>query len=371
VLARANTRANLGRVASVAVPLMLAVSLVCTIFFGKAILGQQTTRQTAQRTTADYVLGAHDAQGLPSDAATAARRVAGVAQASGSFATSVVVAADGTNPRAFPARAVDADTLGQVIDLGIASGSLTDLHGQTLAVSTESASLFGWHTGDRVKVWLGDGTPVTLRVAATYTRPLGFGEIVLPRQLVQRHVTHPLDDAVFVTSDDATDRSTLVAGLEGLKLTNPTLEVTTRAQYQSRLEDAAQQQSFAVYLLLGLIVAFCALAVVNAVTMSTAERAREFALLRLVGADKRQVRTMIRAETLIMVTFGLTIGTIIAAPGLAVLNHNLTGSAIPSVSFSVYVGLLAVYTFFAFAAGVVTTRLALRMNPVAAMTARE
>ncbi len=56
LLARANTRANLRRVASVATPLMLAVSLVCTLYFGKTMLEQQTTKQTAARTTADFVL---------------------------------------------------------------------------------------------------------------------------------------------------------------------------------------------------------------------------------------------------------------------------------------------------------------------------
>ena len=124
MLARANTRANLRRVASVATPLMLAVSLVCTIFYGKTILERQTTEQTAQRTTAGYVLRARTAAGLPSDTGAAARRVPGVAHASGSFATSVVVAADGINLRSFPARAVDASTLADVIDLGITSGSL-------------------------------------------------------------------------------------------------------------------------------------------------------------------------------------------------------------------------------------------------------
>ena len=85
-------------------------------------------------------------------------------------------------------------------------------------------------------------------------------------------------------------------------------------------------------MLLAVIGIFCAMALVNAMTMATAERAREFALLRLVGASKRQVRTMVRAETLIMVAFGLTIGSLIAAPGLAAFNYSLTGSAIPSVS---------------------------------------
>ncbi len=209
---------------------------------------------------ADHVLRSRDTLGLPADTAAAARRVRGVAQASGSFATSVVVAADGVNLRSFPARAVDASTLAGVIDLGVVSGSLADLRGRALAVSTERASQFGWHLGDRVDLLLGDGTPMTLRVVATYARPLGFGDVLLPRRLVERHVDQPFDDAVFVRSDPGTDESVLAAGLGRLRRANPSIELVTRAEYEDGLEAAAREQSLAVYVLLGLIVVFCALA---------------------------------------------------------------------------------------------------------------
>lgn len=371
MLARANTRANLRRAASVATPVMLAVSLVCTILFAKSAIQQQTTEQTAKRTTAGYVLRAKDAPGLPPAVAAAARHLPGVAGASGSLATSVVVAADGSNLRAFPARGVDASTLAGVLDLDVRSGSLTSLRGNALAVSTSTANSLGWHTGDRVKLRLGDGSLATLQVAATFARPLGFGEVVLPRTLVEQHVTQALDDAVFVKSTRAADRGKLFARLKELARAHPTVEVLTRSRYQHDLEAAAEKQSLAVYVLLGVIGIFCAMALVNAMAMATAERSREFALLRLVGASKGQVRTMIRAETLIMVTFGLTIGTIIAAPGLAAFNYSLTGSAIPSVSPRAFGGLLAFYAVLGFAATILPTRLALRMNPVTAMAARE
>ena len=371
MLARANTRANLRRAASVATPVMLAVSLICTILFAKSALQQQTAEQTSQRVAAGYVLRAQDAPGLPPAVATAARTLPGIARASGSIATSVVVTADGANLRSLPARGVDANTLRGIVNLGVRSGSLKDLVGNALAVGSSSARAFGWHVGDKVNLWLGDGTPVTLRVAATYARPLGFGDVVLPRALVEGHVTNPLDDAVFVKAAPGANPADILARLRTLAHTQPTVKVLTRSQYQQQLEADAHKQSLAVYVLLAVIGVFCAMALVNAMTMATAERAREFALLRLVGASKRQVRTMIRTETLIMVAFGLTIGSIIAAPGLAVFNYSLTGSAIPSVPIRIYAGLLAAYAVLGFAATVLPTRLALRMNPIRAMAARE
>ena len=243
--------------------------------------------------TAGYVLRAQDAPGLPPAVATAARALPGIARASGSIVTSVIVTADGTNLRSLPARGVDANTLRGIVDLGVRSGSLADLAGNAMAVGSSSARAFGWHIGDKVDLWLGDGTPVTLRVAATYARPLGFGDIVLPRRLVVRHVTNPLDDAVFVKAAPGANGANILARLRTFAHAQPTVNVLTRSQYQRELETAAHKQSLAVYVLLAVIGIFCAMALINAMTMATAERAREFALLRLVGASKRQVRAMI------------------------------------------------------------------------------
>jgi putative ABC transport system permease protein len=370
MLARANARADLRRVASVATPMVLGVSLVATVFFGKAMLQQQATSQTADRTIANLVLSAPSAAGLSPGLDAAVRRLPGFRQASGTLATSVIVAADGANVRAFPARGVDAASLAGVVDLGIASGSLSDLHGNTLAVGTDGATRFGWHLGDRVSLWLGDGTPVRLRVAATFTRPLGFAEIVLPRALVAGHVTHPLDDAVFVTSEPAARRASVITRLDALAQRYPGLQVSTRTQYERQLASAARHQDSEAYALLGLIAAFCALALVNAIVMSTSERRREFALLRLIGAEREQIWTMIRAETLITAAFGAMMGTLVALPGLAILSNDLTGSPFPSVPLRLYGCLIAAYVVLAFAATVLPTRLALRSQPIMAMTAR-
>ena len=371
LLAWANTRTNLRRAASVATPLMLAISVVSSLYIAKSILHKQTHLQTAERTTSDFVLRGRDTKGLATAVAASARRLPGVASATGTIATSVVVAAGGTNLRSVAARTVDPDTINGALSLDVVSGSLADLRGDTVAVSTQSAREWGWRMGERVHLWFGDGTPTTLRVAAEFTRPLGFGEVLLPRALVEGHVTQSLDDAVFVSGAPGVGVSELGRTLQTLRGEDPTVRVVSRSDYEATIDRAAEKQSLAVYVLLGLIVVFCALALANALTMAIGERAREFAMLRLIGATKRQVRAMIRTETAIMVAFGLTTGSLIAAPGLALLNHNLTGSFVPSVPAWVSIALLLFYALVGFAATVIPTRAALRTNPVAATAHRE
>jgi putative ABC transport system permease protein len=110
LLAGANTRANLRRVASIATPLMLTVSLASTILFSRTTIERQTSQQASRSITAEHVLRS-SAGGLTPGVAAAARRVRGVTAASGSFATAVEVADGGGNLRSLPARAVDPETL--------------------------------------------------------------------------------------------------------------------------------------------------------------------------------------------------------------------------------------------------------------------
>jgi putative ABC transport system permease protein len=343
---------------------MLAISVVGTVYISKAILYKETHAQTAERTSAAYVLRAREGKGLAGEVAAAARRLPGVADASGTVSTTIVVGPHGTDLQSFPARGVDIESLAGVLSLGVSSGSLTQLRGNSVAVSVHSAAAWGWHLGDRVNLWLGDGTPATVRVVAEYTRPLGFGEVIMPRRLVADHVTQMLDDDVFVSGARGVRPAELERTLETLSAADPNIEVVSRSSYEANIDSAAQKEALEVYVLLALIVLFCALALMNALTMAIGERIREFAQLRLLGATKRQIRAMIRTETLIMIAYGLTTGTLIALPGLALLNRSLTGSLLPSVPMTSFVALLAFYAIVGLAATVLPTRWSLRDNPV-------
>ena len=334
LLAWANTRSSLRRTASVATPLMLAISVVSSLYIAKSILHKETHAQTAKRTTAAFVLRAHQTKGLSTDVAVAARRLEGVAGASGTIATSVVVAADGKNLRPFPARTFDSGTAGRVLDLDVVSGSLAKVHGDGCS-----------RQYPRAQTRLGLAQQATASTSGSETarpRLCASSRSTRARWASARSFSRGSWWRGHVTG--ATRRCRLRQRRSRCRLGRPCTnaaeaagfrseqwQVVSRSAYEADIDAAAEKQSLAVYVLLGLIVLFCALALVNALTMAIGERAREFALLRLIGATKRQVRAMIRTETVIMVGFGLTAGSLIAAPGLALLNRSLTGSLLPSV----------------------------------------
>jgi putative ABC transport system permease protein len=360
LLARANTRANLRRLTSVATPLMLTVSLACALVISRATVESATRGQVARSVSADHVLVSRHGGLLP-DVAASARRLHGVSGVAATLATSVVVARDagGGTPTVVPARAVDGTEIAGAFDLGVDTGSLAGLHGRSVAVDTRLARRLGWRTGEQIRIWLGDGTPARLRVAALFRRPLGFGQIVLPRSVVAGHVTELLDDAVFVRSRPGANGDVGEA-LERLARARGGIEVLTRSQYLARVDREARRQSTAVYLLLGIVVLFSAIAAVNALAVAVSERARDLELLRLIGATRRQLTRMVRFEVLIVVTFAIVVGALTAAPGVVAFSIGKTGSPVPAVPLWLVGGVLGGAALLASAATVVPTRRALR-----------
>ena len=78
------------------------------------------------------------------------------------------------------------------LDPGVTAGSLTALHGNTIALGRQRADAAHAHVGDRVAVMLGDGTRTQATVVAIYTRALAFGDALLSPELAAGHQTSPL-----------------------------------------------------------------------------------------------------------------------------------------------------------------------------------
>jgi predicted lysophospholipase L1 biosynthesis ABC-type transport system permease subunit len=116
-----------------------------------------------------------------------------------------------------------------------------------------------------------------------------------------------------------------------------------------------------------IIFAFTSIAVINALTMIALQRGRELGLLRLVGATRRQVRSMARWEAGLIITIGLGLGLALAAAALLPLSHALTGGLRPYVPFGQLAAILGVSALLALLALALPTRPALRSRPIDAI----
>ena len=325
LLATSNTRTNPRRVASIATPLMLTVALGSTVVLSKATAHQELIEQSDKRVIAQAVVSA-DEQGMPRDLAQKLAASDGVRAVSPVESTSVA-GANGGGQGIMEAQAIDPATFEEVLDVGITEGSLDQLRGRSIAVREGAWPHLG-DVGERVEIRLGDTTRMQVEIVASYDRGLGFADVMLPRELVRGHTTSGFDDTLYVALDPDTEVETLqhlVAGME------PDAVVDTKEQYVDRLSAAATDEAMQVFVVLGVILLFSSLAIVNALSMAIGQRVREFELLRLVGASRRQIISMIRLETLVILGFGLILGLAVAVPALAIPSLIFTGRPLPVI----------------------------------------
>ncbi|WCD89051.1 hypothetical protein KPP03845_105470 [Streptomyces xanthophaeus] len=177
---------------------------------------------------------------------------------------------------------------------------------------------------------------------------------------------NPLASDVLVAAGPGTGREQLAEALADF----PGVTVLS-ARDADRVRAERQDAGAEVNLLaMGLVLAFTAIAVVNTLAMSTAERVREFAMLRLAGAKRRQVLRMIRTEALAVVLIGVVLGSLIALAVLTAFSVGMTGAAAPSVLPVVYAGVVGAAGLLALAATALPGRAALRVAPVDVATAK-
>ncbi len=349
-LAAANLRANAQGAATVLTALVLSVGFGGSVWFLQDNLERHTVTQSRDGLLADRALVSP--AGLPADTAEKVRAMPGVQAATPVRRTTVLVKVFG-EPEPVAAQAIDPVGAAATMDLGVVRGDLADLDAGSVAVSTLRADTHGWQVGDRVPMWLGDGTPTELRVAAIYQRGLGFGDVTLHRDTVGGHTARELDDEVLI-------RGT-AAGL-------PTVGAD---ELTGRIARDLALGAWLNKLLIGVMVGYAALAAANTMVVAALARRRELALLRLVGVTRRQLRGMVNAEQAGLLGVALVIGGGIAAVTLASVVRPLTGALVPYVPPLGWLVVIGGATLLALTTTVLPIRRLLRVPPIENIGMRE
>ncbi|MCO6005478.1 ABC transporter permease [Actinoallomurus purpureus] len=352
-LAAANLRSRSRLVGSVIAPLTLMVGLTCTILFAQTTMGHAATAQANTGTIAAHVLGPK----VPTAAADAFRRTRGV-----TTVTEVVHSTVRVGLENYGVQGVTPAGLARTMDLDVRSGSLNGLDAGTIAVSETAAARLGVRVGGQVRMTLGDGTPFAPRVVAVYGRGLGFGDLTVAHDLLAAHVDDPRADAVLVAGPAAADAlRSAVRPYPGVAVLDQATVTKNRAAANAEVN----------YVAMGLIIAFTGIAVVNTLAMATADRTREFALLRLVGTTRRQVMRMLRWETLAVVSTAVILGTVVALVTLTAFAAGMVGSAAPYVPPVTFLAVIGTASALALIATVLPARLALAARPADVIGSRE
>lgn len=223
--------------------------------------------------------------------------------------------------------AVDPATFGQMVTLTMDAGSLADLGDDGLAVDTQTAQSAGLSFGDTVPVRFVDGEH-DYRVVATYTSAGEFSGYVVSRASLAALGVDPPDRLVYVKAEPGADLTQVQTDLEAAVASDPTVQVQSQAQFAQEITSNVDQVLLIMVMLLSLAVLIAVLGIVNTLVLSVAERTREIGMLRAVGALRRQVRSMVVLEALVIAVFGAVVGLALGVGFAIALQRTLVDQGI-------------------------------------------
>jgi putative ABC transport system permease protein len=237
---------------------------------------------------------------------------------------------------------IDPATIEQVATLGITKGSVGSLGQGDILVYDEVANTNGWAVGDTVSVEFARTGVQHLTVGGLYSDNRFLGNYAVSLQTYEANFTEQLDEIVFVKAADGVPIARARADVEDAVAAYPNVQVNDQAEFKDQQAGFIDQLLALVSALLGLAILIALFGIVNTLGLSIFERTRELGLLRAVGMSRRQVRSMIRWESVIIAVLGAVLGVAIGvlfgwAMQRALASQGITKLTIPPVQLLVYV----------------------------------
>jgi putative ABC transport system permease protein len=350
-LATGNAARNPGRTGVTAAALMVGTGLVVFV----AILGsglKTSINDSLDRSVQGDLIVQAETYGspLPAGAVPATDAVPGVALTSPVGIAPVQI--DGKTEAL--AAGVDVDSFPSVYRIDWEEGSdalLGELGTSGAILERGIAQAAGVDVGDTIAVRNRVGASGSFEVRGTYDDPN-----VLNAVLVSDDALEPLLEPgntgvglMLVKAADGADTAVVQRHVESALAQFPVASVQSNAELQEEVESSVDQLLAIFYALLAMSVVISLFGIVNTLVLSVVERTREIGLLRAIGTTHRQVRRMIRYESVLTAVLGAIVGV-----GVGVLFGYAITTALSDegLAFALPAGQIAVFMLLAVVAGV-------------------
>ena len=325
-LGRENSMRSPRRTAQTASALMVGLALVAAISVFGASVSRSVTSSADQAISADLIVTPTGSGELSNSAVSLASAVPGVT------ATSAVYGGQFEFQNTLSQlTAVSTSNLASTVILRMTSGTPAALAQGELLIDSTTAQNKHLAVGDTVPARFALTGPATLRIGGIYQSNALIGSYLASSAFFLSHYPAQPPGALLLRTNGSTAVDNAVTNALA---PFPNVQVQTRAQYEQAQVSSINEVLGLVYALLALAVLIALIGIVNTLMLSVFERTREIGLLRAVGMRRRQVRTMIRSEAVILAIFGAIIGIIIGTGmGIALVsalkNQGITETVVP------------------------------------------
>ncbi len=340
-LGRENSMRSPRRTAQTSSALMVGLALVATMAVFGASLSKSATSSVDNAISADYIItsSSQGAGGFSKAVAPTAAAVPGVGAVSTVYSGQFELRGDVDSLTAVSTHDLDQTV---ILDMAHGSGAPALASGQLL-VDTTTANNKHLSVGSVVRAKFAQTGTTTLRVGGVFKPNALIGSYLVGDGFFLAHFANPLPVAVLAqTGADPHTGTALVHGLAAY----PGLKIQTRAAFEKSQQAQVNQLLGLVYVLLALAIVIAMIGIVNTLMLSVFERTHEIGLLRAVGMQRRQVRSMIRSESVILAVFGALIGVVVGT-GLGIAfasslkQQGITDIVVPVASLVIFLVLSA------------------------------
>ena len=356
-LANGNAQRNPGRTAATAAALMIGIALVTFVAVLAQGLRVSNSDAIERQIQSDLIVTSQDGYSeFPAAVGDAVEEEGGAETVSNVRQDIAEIAGDGANLTGLDPR------IDEVYDFRWVEGSdqlLTQLGDDGAVMPNNVAEDKNLAVGDRLRVLSTDNKANDFVVRGIYEGspfyPL-LGSASVSQAAFDELYDRPRNRFTLVNvSGSATPaaKADLESALEGF----PDTRVFTRPEWIEKEDDEISQFLLLLYVLLALSVIISLFGMVNTLALSVFERTRELGMLRAVGMTRRQVRRMVRHESVITALIGAALGLPLGI-FLALLVTNALSQY--DLQFAIPAGSLAVFVVVAIIAGLLAAILPAR-----------
>jgi putative ABC transport system permease protein len=342
-LGRQNAMRNPKRTASTAAALMIGLGLVAFVSVFAQSIKVSSNKILEETLKADYIVTNSQFSGFSQNVAGRLREDP-VFSAVSEFRQGIF----GLNGRAEQVQGVDPATLPHVMQVGMKSGSLSDLRDGDVMVFEDTATSHGWNVGDTIQMEFARTGKREMKITGIYTDNRLLGDFIVTLPTFDQNFVEQLDIVVLAKTAPNVSPGAAQAAASTGGHDYPNLQLDDQAAFRRRQANQVNVLLGMVTALLGLAIIIALFGIVNTLALSIYERTREIGLLRAVGMMRSQVKTMIRWESVLIAVFGALLGTAVGlffgwAMVQALKDQGITELAIPAGQLITYIVVAGVF----------------------------
>ncbi|HZV75020.1 MAG TPA: FtsX-like permease family protein [Conexibacter sp.] len=312
-LARENAMRNPRRTASTSAALMIGVALVAFVTIFAAGLKASIAHQVGvglkgQMIVESSVFG----QPLPLSTTKVVQGVPHVQTVSGIRFGKARIPGKGEAT----VTGIDPQTIGEVFNLTWQQGSaatLRDLGPRDVVVAKGWAKDHGVTVGQTLALTTPTGAHLTQTVRGIYDDKAGlFANLTVSNALMQPAFNVRGNAFLMASVTPGSDPDAVKKAADSaVKAQFPSLKVLTKQGFVDEQKRQVNQLLLFFYVLLVLTVVISLFGIVNTLMLAIHERTRELGMLRAIGTSRRQVRQLVRYESVITAMIGAVLGVVL------------------------------------------------------------